>query len=115
MLEKSVALALVRYPYGSRSEAGVRTVFPAFTPGGGVGMRELQGAADILMMPDASTFRILPWAPDTGWMLCDLRLQDGGAVPFDTRNVLRNALEKLGEHQFIAGLEVEFHVYQNPL
>jgi glutamine synthetase len=89
-----------------------KTVFPAFTPGGGVGMPELQGAADILMMPDASTFRILPWAPDTGWMLCDLRLQDGGAVPFDTRNVLRNALEKLGEHQFIAGLEVEFHVFR---
>jgi glutamine synthetase len=89
-----------------------RTVFPAFTPGGGVGMPELQGAADILMMPDASTFRILPWAPDTGWMLCDLRLQDGGAVPFDSRHVLRKALGKLGEHEFIAGLEVEFHVFR---
>ncbi len=89
-----------------------KTVFPAFTPGGGVGMPELQGAADILMMPDQSTFRILPWAPDTGWMLCDLRLQDGGAVPFDSRNVLRKALGKLGEHEFIAGLEVEFHVFR---
>src|SRR5258706_96758 len=89
-----------------------KTVFPAFTPGGGVGMPELQGAADILMMPDESTFRILPWAPDTGWMLCDLRLQDGGAVPFDSRNVLRKALGKLGEHEFIAGLEVEFHVFR---
>src|SRR5213075_236699 len=51
-----------------------KTVFPAFTPGGGVGMPELQGAADILMIPDASTFRFLPWAPDTGWILCELRL-----------------------------------------
>ena len=51
-----------------------RTVFPAFTPGGGVGMPELQGAADILMVPDPSTFRILPWAPETGWFLCDLQL-----------------------------------------
>jgi glutamine synthetase len=89
-----------------------RTVFPAFTPGGGVGMPELQGAADILMMPDASTFRILPWAPDTGWILCDLALQDGQPVPYDTRAVLRRALEKLGEHEFIAGLEVEFHVFR---
>lgn len=89
-----------------------RTVFPAFTPGGGVGMPELQGAADILMMPDASTFRILPWATDTGWMLCDLRLQDGRPVPYDTRAILRTALEKLGEYQFIAGLEVEFHVFR---
>jgi glutamine synthetase len=89
-----------------------RTVFPAFTPGGGVGMPELQGAADILMMPDASTFRMLPWAPDTGWVLCDLRLQEGGPVPFDTRAVLRDALKKLGDYEFIAGLEVEFHVFK---
>jgi len=89
-----------------------RTVFPAFTPGGGVGMPELQGAADILMTPDPSTFRMLPWAPDTGWVLCDLRLQDGRAVPYDSRAVLRKALEKLGEYEFIAGLEVEFHVFR---
>ncbi|HSU78030.1 MAG TPA: glutamine synthetase family protein [Burkholderiales bacterium] len=89
-----------------------RTVFPAFTPGGGVGMPELEGAADILMMPDAATFRVLPWAPDTGWVLCDLRLQDGRPVPYDCRAVLRSALEKLGGHEFIAGLEVEFHVFR---
>jgi glutamine synthetase len=89
-----------------------RTVFPAFTPGGGVGMAELEGAADILMMPDASTFRILPWAPDTGWVLCDLRFQDGRPVPYDSRAVLRKALEKLGDYEFIAGLEVEFHVFR---
>src|SRR5258708_8534460 len=79
-----------------------RTVFPAFTPGGGVGMPELQGAADILMMADPSTFPLLPWAADTGWVLCDLRLPNGDAVPFDSRAVLRKALEKLGEHEFVA-------------
>jgi glutamine synthetase len=89
-----------------------RTVFPAFTPGGGVGMPELQGAADILMMPDASTFRVLPWAPDTGWVLCDLALQDGRMVPYDTRAVLRRALEKYTEYRFVFGLEVEFHVFR---
>jgi glutamine synthetase len=89
-----------------------RTVFPAFTPGGGVGMPELEGAADILMMPDASTFRVLPWAPETGWVLCDLRLQDGRPLPYDSRAVLRSALERLGDYEFIAGLEVEFHVFR---
>jgi glutamine synthetase len=89
-----------------------RTVFPAFTPGGGVGMAELEGAADILMIPDVSTFRVLPWAPDTGWVLCDLRLQDGRPVPYESRAVLRKALEKLGDYEFIAGLEVEFHVFR---
>jgi glutamine synthetase len=89
-----------------------RTVFPAFTPGGGVGMAELQGAADIVMVPDVSTFRILPWAPETGWVLCDLRLLDGRPVPFDSRAVLRKALDKLGGYDFIAGLEVEFHLFR---
>jgi len=89
-----------------------RTVFPAFTPGGGVGMPELEGAADILMMPDAATFRVLPWAPDTGWVLCDLQLQDGRPLPYDSRAVLRKALERLGDYEFIGGLEVEFHVFR---
>jgi len=71
-----------------------KTVFPAFTPGGGVGMPELQGAADILMMPDESTFRVLPWARDTGWVLCDLALQDGKAVPYDVRSLLKKSIQK---------------------
>ncbi|HET7197392.1 MAG TPA: glutamine synthetase family protein [Burkholderiales bacterium] len=88
-----------------------RTVFPAFTPGGGVGMPELQGAADVLMVPDASTFKVLPWAGDTGWVLCDLRLQDGRPVPYDSRALLRKALQGL-DGEFIAGLEVEFHAFR---
>jgi glutamine synthetase len=88
-----------------------KTVFPAFTPGGGVGMPELQGAADILMMPDESTFRVLPWAKDTGWVLCDLQLQDGKPVPYDTRAVLKKAIEKLKD-QLVIGLEIEFHVFR---
>ena len=91
-----------------------KTVFPAFTPGGGVGSAEMQGAADILMVPDASTFRVLPWAPDTGWVLCDLQFQDGKPIPFSTRTVARKALERLAAsgYEFIAGLEVEFHLFR---
>jgi glutamine synthetase len=55
---------------------------------------------------------MLPWAPDTGWVLCDLALQDGRPVPYDSRALLRRALAKLGDHEFIAGLEVEFHVFR---
>jgi glutamine synthetase len=91
-----------------------RTVFPAFTPGGGVGMPEMQGAADILMIPDPATFRVLPWAPDTGWFLCDLQFPDGRPVPYDTRAILKNSLKKLAAagYEFVAGLEVEFHVFR---
>jgi glutamine synthetase len=91
-----------------------RTAFPAFTPGGGVGMPEMQGAADILMVPDPGTFRVLPWAPDTGWYLCDLKFPDGRPVPFSTRDLFRKASEKLAAagYEFVAGLEVEFHVFR---
>ena len=91
-----------------------RTVFPVFTAGGGFGMREMEGAADALMVADPTTFRILPWAPKTGWMLCDLYFPDGRAVPFSTRHLYRQVLQKLAAagYDFMAGLEVEFHVFK---
>lgn len=91
-----------------------KTVFPVFTAGGGFGMREMEGAADVLMVPDPTSFRVLPWAPATGWLLCDVYFADGRAVPFATRNLHRSALEKLGKRgfDFVAGLEVEFHIFK---
>ena len=91
-----------------------RTVFAAFTPGGGVGIPEMQGAADVLMIPDPSTFRVLPWAPETGWLLCELQFQDRRPVPFCTRALLKKALGELSAagHDLMAGLEVEFHVFR---
>ncbi|HJU16370.1 MAG TPA: hypothetical protein VJ770_07860 [Stellaceae bacterium] len=91
-----------------------RTVFPVFTAGGGFGMREMEGAADTLMIADPTTFRILPWAPRTGWVLCDLYFADGRPVPFSTRHRYRIVLEKLAAagYDFMAGLEVEFHVFR---
>jgi glutamine synthetase len=66
------------------------------------------------MVPDESTFRVLPWAPDTGWFLCDLQFLDGREVPFSTRGQLRKCLERLESagYEFVAGLEVEFHVFK---
>jgi glutamine synthetase len=91
-----------------------RTVYPAFTAGGGLGMAEMQGAADVLMIADPTTFRVLPWAPDTGWFLCEVHFLDGRPVPFGTRQLLRRALERLQQSGFelVAGLEVEFHVFR---
>lgn len=91
-----------------------RTVFPVFTSGGGFGMKEMEGAADVLMVADPSTFRVLPWAPATGWVLCDLYFNDGRAVPFATRALYRKVLDDLGSrgHDFVAGLEVEFHIFK---
>jgi glutamine synthetase len=95
-----------------------RTVFPVFTTGGGFGMSEMEGGGDVLMIADPTTFKQLPWAPGTGWMLCDLYFADGRAVPFASRNVFRSVLKRLGERgfDFMAGLEVECHIFkvENP-
>jgi glutamine synthetase len=91
-----------------------RTVFPVFTAGGGFGMEQMQGGGDVLMIPDPTTFRILPWAPRTGWILCDLCFGNGDAVPFATRSLLNKAFQKASDRGliFIAGLEVEFHIFK---
>lgn len=91
-----------------------RTVFPVFTAGGGFGMKEMEGAADVLMVPDPLTFRILPWAPTTGWLLCDIHFTDGRPVPFATRQLYRTVLDGLAQrgYDYVAGLEVEFHLFK---
>jgi len=77
-------------------------------------MQEMEGAADALMVADASTWRVLPWAPRTGWLLCDLRFPGGKPVPFDTRGRLRQALGALDQagYGYRAGLEIEFHIFR---
>ena len=91
-----------------------KTVFPVFTRGGGFGMKEMEGAADVLMVADPTTFRVLPWSPTTGWLLCDIYFADGRPIPFSTRHLYRSVLNKLFArgYEFVAGLEVEFHIFK---
>jgi glutamine synthetase len=95
-----------------------KTVYPVFTPGGGFAMEEMQGGGDFVMIADPSTFRVLPWADGTGWLLCDIYFTNGKPVPFSTRARCRDALDRLAEAGFDyrAGLEVEFHLFriENP-
>ena len=91
-----------------------RTVFPVFTAGGGFALEGLQGGADFVIVADPSTFRMLPWAPRTGWVLCDAYMKDGQPCPFATRRILQRAIDQLRAQdlEFVAGLEVEFHVFK---
>jgi glutamine synthetase len=89
-----------------------RTIYPVWQAGAGVGMTELEGAIDFVMVPDPTTFRVLPWAERTGWMLCDGYFQDGRPLPFSTRQIGRDAVARLGDkgYDYLCGLEVEFHL-----
>ncbi len=91
-----------------------RTVFPVFSAGGGFDSPGMQGGADFKIVPDPGTFRVLPWAPRTGWVLCDAFTTDGNPCVFGTRQILQRAVGELDELglEFVAGLEVEFHVFK---
>lgn len=91
-----------------------RTVFPVFTAGGGLGERALEGAADVLLIPDPASFKILPWAPHSGWMLCEAHFQDGRVVPYSTRGQLARGVAGAEAQGFdyITGIEVEFHLFK---
>jgi glutamine synthetase len=91
-----------------------RSVFPVFEAGSGMGLPEMGGAGNFLMVADPKTFRVLPWARNTGWLLCDCYFPNGKAVPIATRALYRQALAKLATAGFdyLAGLEVEFHLFK---
>ena len=91
-----------------------RNVFPVFEAGGGMGLPEMGGAGNFVMVADPQTFRVLPWAENTGWLLCDCYFPNGKQVPIATRQLYRDALAKLAKAGFdyLAGLEVEFHLFK---
>jgi glutamine synthetase len=91
-----------------------RTAWPVFTRGAGFDAPEFQSAADVVLVADPTTFHVLPWADKTGWMLCNAYFTDGRPVPFDTRAIMQRALARLDKAGFgyVAGLEVEFHVFK---
>lgn len=85
-----------------------------FAADGGFGRTTMGGAGDMLALPDLSTFRVLPWARRTAWVLCDLYLSDGERCPFDPRWVMGRACAALAERgfAFVGGIEVECHVFR---
>lgn len=75
--------------------------------------------SDMLAFPDASTFQILPWRPDSNSvarMFCTIKTPDGYPFEGDSRRILQRAVEKASDAGFIAniGPEVEYFYLDNP-
>lgn len=87
-------------------------VFSSFTRGGGMGLAEMTGSPNLTIVPDPTTFRVLPWAPGIGWVLCDEYFRDGTPFHFSTRHLLRRQVKRLAEAGLthIVGLEVEWYL-----
>jgi glutamine synthetase len=74
--------------------------------------------ADMLAMPDPTTFQILPWRGEidpTARMFCDIQTPDGKAAAADPRNVLRRALAKASDRGFSFYIhpEIEFYLLKS--
>jgi glutamine synthetase len=84
-------------------------VFKSFTRGGGMGLDEMTGSPNLVAVPDPATWRVLPWAPNVGWILCDEYFRDGTPFHFSPRHLLRKQLKRL-KQDLKVGLEVEWYL-----
>jgi len=91
--------------------AGAR-VFGSFLRGGGMGLAEMTGSPNLTIVPDPATFRVLPWAPDIAWVMCDEFFDNGMPFHFSPRQLLKKKLAQLRERGFdsIVGLEIEWYL-----
>lgn len=91
-----------------------RTVFPVWSKDTGIKSGPMQGANDVLLVPNPASFRVLPWSPHSAWLLCDVVFRDGRPIPFSSRTVLQNSIDRLADYGFAAtvGLEIEFNVFE---
>ncbi|MEV6840666.1 glutamine synthetase family protein [Streptomyces sp. NPDC051133] len=79
----------------------------------GVGVGELLGAGDFVLVPDPRTFQVLPRnEPRTAWVLGDEYLRDGTPHPLSPRGVLRRVCADYDRHELspVIGLEVEWYL-----
>ncbi|MGY4709965.1 glutamine synthetase family protein [Mycolicibacterium sp. CBM1] len=71
------------------------------------------GYGDMVMVPDFSTLRLLPWLPGTALVMADLSWVGGGLVEPAPRTILRTQLDRLAERglEAFVGTELEFMVF----
>jgi glutamine synthetase len=73
------------------------------------------GYGDMVMLPDPTTLRFVPWLPGTALVLADLAWHDGTPIEPAPRRVLRRQLDRLsqrGLRAFVA-TELEFMVFDD--
>ncbi len=94
-------------------DTGHAVAIDIFASGGGIGLDELTGAGDFLVVPDPTTFRVLPYTDHrTGWVIGDEYLRTGAPHPLSSRAALRRACERAATRdlEYVVGLEVEWYL-----
>src|SRR4051794_19872201 len=73
------------------------------------------GYGDMVMTPDFSTLRNIPWLPGTALVMADLGWHDGKPVGPAPRGILRAQLDRLAQRDMVAvaATELEFMVFDD--
>ncbi|GAA1682606.1 glutamate--ammonia ligase [Mycolicibacterium murale] len=73
------------------------------------------GYGDMVMTPDFSTLRLLPWQPGTALVMADLSWTSGEPVVQAPRSILNKQLARLADRGLdaVAATELEFMVFDN--
>jgi glutamine synthetase len=73
------------------------------------------GYGDMVMTPDFSTLRRIPWLPGTALVMADLDWDDGSPVAVAPRSILNTQIERLAQRGLVpyVGTELEFMVFDD--
>lgn len=73
------------------------------------------GYGDMVMTPDFTTLRLVPWLPGSALVMADLSWTDGKPVVQAPRSILRTQLDRLADRNLdaVAATELEFMVFDN--
>ncbi|XTP34841.1 glutamine synthetase family protein [Mycobacterium sp. TJFP1] len=72
------------------------------------------GGPDCFLKPDLATLRVLPWIPDTAFVICDPVLADGTLLEIAPRQILKRQLARLAAHGATVqcASELEFYLFE---
>ena len=80
-----------------------------------LGVPELTGSPNLIVVPDPATFRVLPWddAPgrSVGWVLCDAYFGNGKPFPFCPRQLLLK--DVIFDKQVYLNLKLEYNYFSS--
>ncbi|MDV3125230.1 glutamine synthetase family protein [Mycobacterium sp. 21AC1] len=73
------------------------------------------GYGDMVMTPDFTTLRVIPWLPGTALVMADLSWTDGRPVAAAPRSILNGQIDRLAELGLVpyVGTELEFMVFDD--
>tara|TARA_Y100000996_G_C22551495_1_gene653834 strand:+ start:41 stop:1387 length:1347 start_codon:yes stop_codon:yes gene_type:complete len=86
--------------------------------GASIGAIARNAESDLVLMPDPTTFKVLPWRPSdgaVGKMFCDVYRPDGTPHLGDPRAILKSNLEKAYQlgYTFLLSPETEYYYFKD--